>query len=107
MKYSDKNKACALRDPFLDGRVKLIPCKVEMVKYWHSTGMPIRHIANIFKVTDAAIRFIIKPEIKKTYKQCLEKRGGYSKNYYHRIYHTEQVKEYRNKKRKLWDLILS
>jgi transposase len=75
---TDKMK---LDSPFLDRRVKLLPCQREMVLYWTAQGLSQRNLAKMFKVSRRLITFIQDPKKKE---KCLENRaarGGW-KQYY-------------------------
>lgn len=98
MPYKSDKKA--LKDPFLDKRTKLLPCQREMVHYWYDQGMSIRGIARLFKVNRRLIHFELFPERKAKNLQDREARGG-SMAYYKKEYHTEQIREHRNRKEKI------
>lgn len=51
-----------IKDPFLDKRCKLIPCQIEMMKYWYERGMRIVDIRKMFKVSNTRVRHILFPE---------------------------------------------
>lgn len=93
--------AIALADPFLNRRVKLLPCQREMVKYWHEVqGAGIRAIARLFKVDKRTIQFILFPERQKRNTELRKERGG-SKIYYNREKHTTAIREHRIYKHKV------
>ena len=71
-----KTEKLQLNDPFLDRRCKLIPCKKEMVLYWHEQGMSIRKIAQLFQVSKRLIGFTIYPERKEIDLKRRAERGG-------------------------------
>ena len=75
---SDKMK---LDSPFLDRRVKLLPCQREMVLYWTEKGLSQRKIAKMFNVSRRLITFIQDPKKKEKNLQNKEERGGW-KQYY-------------------------
>jgi transposase len=76
-----KTEKLKLDSPFLDKRVKLLPCQREMVMYWTERGLSQRKIAAMFKVSRRLITFIQDPEKKKRDLQNRADRGG-SKIYY-------------------------
>lgn len=85
--------------PFLDRRVKLIPCQVEMVKHWYKKGESINGISRLFKVNKRLIQFILFPERKKKNLQDREARGG-TMQYYNREEHNDSMKDHRRYKHK-------
>lgn len=68
----------ALKDPFLDRRVKLIPCQREMVHYWFRNGLSINKIAKTFKVNKRLIQFELFPERRAKNLSDRQDRGGTS-----------------------------
>jgi hypothetical protein len=70
---TDKEK---LDCPFLDRRIKLIPCKREMIHWWYEHGTSITKIAEIFGVNKRLIQFELFPERKLKNLQDRDKRGG-------------------------------
>lgn len=75
---TDKMK---LDSPFLDRRVKLLPCQREMVIFWTERGLSQRKIAKMFNVSRRLITFIQDPRKKEKDLQNRAERGG-SKVYY-------------------------
>jgi len=71
----------ALNSPFIDRRIKLLPCQREMVLYWTDKGYSQRKIAAMFKVSRRLITMIQDPEKSKRNLEMRELRGG-SKAYY-------------------------
>ena len=88
-------------DPFLDRRVKLIPCQREMVLYWHERGTSIRAIARMFHVDRRTIEFVIYPERLTRNKELRQDRGG-SKIYYKKERHTVAMKNHRHYKNEIF-----
>jgi transposase len=76
-----KTEKLKLDSPFLDKRVKLLPCQKEMVLYWTERGMSQRNLAKLFKVSRRLITFIQDPKKKEVDLQRRAERGG-SKIYY-------------------------
>jgi hypothetical protein len=76
-----KTDKLKLDSPFLDRRVKLLPCQKEMVIYWSNQGLSQRKLAKMFKVSRRLITFIQDP---KRLEKSLENRAarGGSKAYY-------------------------
>jgi transposase len=76
-----KTEKLKLDSPFLDKRVKLLPCQREMVLYWTQQGLSQRKIAAMFKVSRRLITFIQDPKKKERDLENRAARGG-SKVYY-------------------------
>jgi transposase len=76
-----KTDKIKLDSPFLDRRVKLLPCQKEMVLHWTTQGLSQRKIANMFGVSRRLIQFIQDPKKKEKDLQNRQDRGG-SKIYY-------------------------
>lgn len=76
-----KTDKLKLDSPFLDRRVKLLPCQKEMVLYWTNQGLSQRKIASMFKVSRRLITFIQDPKKKERDLQLKQERGGW-KQYY-------------------------
>src|SRR3990167_550193 len=91
---TDKKK---LADPFLNRRVRMLPCQKEMAKYWHEKEMPIRAIARMFRVNKRTIQFLLFPERHQKNLADRKARGG-SKIYYKREYHNNAMKSHRRYK---------
>jgi transposase len=70
---TDKMK---LDSPFLDRRVKLLPCQREMVLYWTKQGLSQRNLAKMFKVSRRLITFIQDPKKKEKDLANRAARGG-------------------------------
>lgn len=67
--------------PFIDRRVKLLPCQKEMVVYYYNKGFSQRKIAKMFNVSRRLIVFIIYPDrLIKNYEARLD--NGGSAQYY-------------------------
>jgi transposase len=71
-----KTEKIKLDCPFLDNRIKLLPCQKEMVMYWHERGFSQRKIAKMFNVSRRLITFIIDPIKKINNLKRREERGG-------------------------------
>jgi transposase len=76
-----KTEKMKLDSPFLDRRVKLLPCQKEMVVYWTNQGLSQRKLAKMFNVSRRLIQFIQDPKKKEKDLQNRADRGG-SKVYY-------------------------
>lgn len=87
----------ALENPFLDRRRKLLPCQIEMIKVYHTSGTSINKLAKDFKVNKRLIQFILFPERLKKNKELRSDRGG-SQIYYDKDKHTEAIKSLRHYK---------
>lgn len=76
-----KTEKLKLGSPFLDLRIKLLPCQKEMVLHWTKEGLSQRQLAKMFKVSRRLITFIQDP---KKHEKNLENRAarGGSKIYY-------------------------
>lgn len=90
-----KTEKLKLGSPFLSRRVKLLPCQLEMIKYWYEIqGESINGLARMFKVNKRLIQFILFPERKAKNLADRAARGG-TKQYYKKEYHNQKVKEHR------------
>lgn len=87
----------AIKDPFLDSRIRLLPCQKEMIKWWSERGESSRKIASRFKVSRRSVQFIIDPEKIIQNKKRREERGG-TKKYYDKTKHKEYMKKHRRYK---------
>jgi transposase len=67
--------------PFMDRRVKLLPCQREMVLYHHKRGESQRQLAKRFNISRSTIRFIVDPEKLKQNLEARENRGGWRQYY--------------------------
>lgn len=87
--------------PFLDRRVKLIPCQIEMVHFWYQRGESINGIARMFNVDKRLIQFELFLERKDRNVKLRADRGG-SKIYYKGGEEwNETMREHRRYKHKL------
>ena len=71
-----KTEKMKLDSPFLDRRVKLLPCQREMVLYWTNQGLSQRKLAKMFNVSKRLIQFIQDPKKKERDLQNRAERGG-------------------------------
>ncbi len=72
----------ALNSPFLDRRVKLLPCQKERIIRLYATGdYSQRGLADMFNVNKKCIHLLVNPEAVKKQKAGYHARGGW-KNYY-------------------------
>jgi transposase len=76
-----KTEKLKLDSPFLDKRVKLLPCQREMVLFWTKRGLSQRKLAKMFGVSRRLITFIQDPKKKEKDLANRKARGG-SKIYY-------------------------
>jgi transposase len=90
----------SISDPFLDRRVKLLPCQKEMVTWWYNQGMAIKAIARIFKVNKRTVQFIIFPERQTKNSNQRGARGGWEQ-YYDKGDHSIAVKDHRAYKKQV------
>lgn len=90
----------AIQDPFLDRRVKLLPCQKEMIIVCRENGMSLRALAKRFNVSTRLIQFTLHPERKERDMEVRKARGG-SSIYYHKDYHRLKMREYRAHKAEL------
>lgn len=90
----------AIKDPFLERRIKLLPCQKEMVIYWTNLGLSQRKIAAMFGVSRRLITFIQSPEKLKRNLEAREERGG-TMFYYKKDKHNEYMKTHRKYKHKI------
>lgn len=87
-----------LGDPFLDRRIKLLPCQREMVHYSYNVRrMSITSIAKMFNVNKRLIQFELFPERKKQNLEHRKDRGG-SKIYYDKTAWAETMRDHRSYK---------
>lgn len=98
----NKANAYRIKDPFLDKRVKLLPCQKAMVFWWYKEGESINAIAFRFKVNKRLVQFILFPERYQKNLELRDERGGWSR-YYDRVIHSASTKRHREYKK----LILS
>jgi hypothetical protein len=94
----DKEK---IGDPFLDRRIKLLPCQKEMVFWWYERGLSINKIAKLFNVNKRLIQFTLFPERKKKNLEHRADRGGYAAYYKGGPEWAKTVKEHRDYKKHL------
>ena len=95
-----KTDKIAINDPFLNRRIKLLPCQKEMIKWWYgNTDVSINSLAKMFKVNKRSIQFTLFPERLEKCKKHREARGG-SKIYYIKEEHTKSIREHRQYKYK-------
>lgn len=94
-----------IKDPFLDRRIKMLPCQKEMVFYWHyKIGTSIADVAKIFKVSKRTIQFILFPDRLEKNIELREERGGW-KQYYDKIDHAADIKRHRIYKKRILTII--
>jgi len=85
--------------PFLDRRVKLLPCQRERIyQMHHAEGFGIRELARIFKVDKRRIQFIAYPERHLKNLEDRRARGG-SVRYYATSKNTEAMAKHRAHKK--------
>jgi len=104
MPYKTDDKT--INDPFMDRRVKLLPCQKEMVLWWHNErGESQRKLAKRFGVSRRTITFVLDPDKHKENLKRREERGG-SMQYYDREKHCEYMKTHRKDKyKRLRDIV--
>lgn len=95
-----------LGSPFLDKRVKLLPCQREMVLYWTSRGMSQRKLAEMFRVSRRLITFIQDPKKKERDLENRAARGGSAVYYKGGKDWAETMKRHRRRKNKILRNIL-
>jgi transposase len=83
--------------PFLDKRVKLLPCQKEMVLHYRGEGWSQRALAKHFNVSRRLITFVIDPDKKRRDLENRAARGGH-KVYYDREKNNTYMKSHRAKK---------
>jgi hypothetical protein len=87
-----------LGDPFLNRRIKLLPCQKEMIHYWRNNmNAGINELARMFHVNKRSIQFILYPERQKRNVELRKQRGGW-KEYSDKEYHKEKMKDHRRYK---------
>lgn len=88
-----------VNNPFLDRRVKMLPCQKEMVIWWFEhTKISVAGLSRLFKVNRRTIQFILFPDRLGDNVEQREKRGGW-KQYYDKDGHAISVKEHREYKK--------
>jgi hypothetical protein len=95
-----KTDAMPIDTPFMDRRVKMLPCQKEQVPVLHSRGASIHSIARMYRVNKRLIQFILFPDRQKLNLQHRRDRGG-SQIYYNRIEHNAAIKEHRDYKKEI------
>ena len=87
-----------LDSPFLDARVRLLPCQREMIPVIRELhGLSQRKLAQMFNVSKRTIQFILDPEKKKRcHEQYKERRKD--GRYYDKEAHKTAMNKHRRKK---------
>lgn len=96
-----KTEKLKLGSPFLDKRVKLLPCQKEMIIYWTKQGISQRKLAAMFKVSRRLITFIQDPKKKEKDLENRAARGGSMIYYKGGREWAETVKKHRRRKHEL------
>jgi hypothetical protein len=96
-----KTEKLKLDSPFLDKRVKLLPCQKEMILYWTKEGLSQRKIAAMFKVSRRLITFIQDPKKKEKDLENRAARGGSMAYYKGGEEWNETMKKHRRRKNEL------
>lgn len=100
-----KTDTLPIDSPFMDRRVKMLPCQREQVPTLHARGASIHGIARMYQVNKRLIQFILFPERKKLNLQHRRDRGG-TMIYYNKVKHAAAIKEHRDyKKEVLSDIV--
>ena len=99
-----KTDVYRIKDPFLDKRIKLLPCQRQMVIWWYSAGESIGAIAIRFKVNKRLVQFILFPERLEENKQRRLERGGWEQ-YYDKSVHSVSTKRHRDYKKHILNKI--
>lgn len=90
-----------LESPFLDRRVKLLPCQRERCyAMHHQDGVPMRALARMFGVDRRLISFVCYPEQRERNLQTREALGGSAK-YYDTAKNTKAMRKHRQHKYEL------
>lgn len=87
--------------PFLDKRVKLLPCQKERMIRLHKTGASQRKLASIFNVSRRLVTFILDPDKKIKDLENRRDRGGSSIYYKGGKDWNETMKKHRKRKQEL------
>jgi len=90
-----------LQSPYLDRRVRMLPCQKEMVVHLYNRGASIHSLSRMYKVSKRLIQFIIFPERKEANYQRRVERGG-SMAYYDRDKHKASMKKHREHKKEIF-----
>lgn len=90
--------------PFMDKRIKLLPCQKEMIKwYQENEGMSQRKLAKKFGVYRRTIQFILDPKKKEENLKRREERGG-TMAYYDVDKHRDYMRTHRANKTEIINL---
>ncbi len=95
-----KTDKLSIKDPFLDRRVKLLPCEKDEIKKLHKEGASIHSLARSYDVCRRTIGFIVYPERKKRDLELRRDRGG-SMAYYKKEKHAAYMRGHRKHKQKV------
>lgn len=91
-----------INDPFLDKRVRLLPCQKEMLVYWRDRGMSQRALAKMFRVSRRTIQFAVDSHKLSENKIRREERGGW-RQYYDKEANREYAANHRDHKNGLFN----
>lgn len=96
----------SIHDPFLDKRVKLLPCQLEMMPYWKNVKKrSLRSIGRIFKVSHNTVKRILEPE--KFERELMKDREkGGARRYFDKEKHRQRVAKCRAHKKKIKPLLI-
>jgi len=96
-----KTDVMKIDTPFLDRRVKLLPCQRERVyQMHHRENVGIRHLSRIFNVNKRLIQFLCYPERLQANMEARKNRGGSAK-YYSTSKNTKAKREHREYKKEV------
>jgi transposase len=101
MPYKFETNKIKLDSPFLDRRVKLLPCQKEMVLFWTEQGLSQRKIAKMFNVSRRLITFVQDPKKKEKDLENRKDRGGSSQYYKGGDEWAATIREHRRYKQKI------
>lgn len=88
--------------PFLDRRVKLLPCQKERMLRLHKLGYSQRKLAAVFNVSRRLVTFVLDPDKKERDLANRERRGGTMAYYKGGEDWARQIREHRRYKYKLF-----
>lgn len=91
-----KTDKISIADPFLDRRIKMLPCQKERCIHLFSLGCEIKYLAKLFHVHRRLIHFLVYPD-KLDVSITRRKEKGTGK-YYNKARHKNSMQEHREHK---------
>jgi hypothetical protein len=97
-----KTEKVKIECPFLDRRIKLLPCQKERMLHLRDLGYSQRKLAFVFNVSRRLVQFVIDPDKKEKDLQNRRDRGGTMIYYKGGKEWNETMKKHRTYKHKLF-----